>query len=116
MAFSTSHLSNKDLSMPLFLDSHVLPDGVTYTPQELEEMHARDVRVQGKYGVRYLKWWYDPARGRVFCLVLAPDRDAAVAVHRESNGAQADDIFEVQEGPNSRPGEEITAADTQVGG
>jgi hypothetical protein len=83
--------------MPLFLDSHTLPAGTTLTIQEMEEAHARDVRVQGKYGVRYLKWWYDPARGRVFCLVLAPDRDSALAVHREANGVEADDIFEVRE-------------------
>jgi len=81
--------------MPLFLDSHTLPPGVTTA--ELSEMHARDVQVQDKYGVRYLKWWFDPARGRVFCLILAPDRDAAIAVHREANGIQADDLFEVQE-------------------
>jgi len=81
--------------MPLFLDSHTLPSGVTTA--ELSEMHARDLQVQDKYGVRYLKWWFDPARGRVFCLILAPDRDAAIAVHREANGIQADDLFEVQE-------------------
>ena len=81
--------------MPLFLDSHTVPAGVTV--RDLEEMHARDVKVQDKYGVRYLKWWYDPARGRVFCLILAPERDSAIAVHREANAVQADDIFEVQE-------------------
>lgn len=81
--------------MPLFLDSHTVAAGVTV--RELEEMHARDLQVQDAYGVRYLKWWYDPARGRVFCLVLAPDRDSALAVHRESNDVQPDDIFEVQE-------------------
>ena len=81
--------------MPLFLDSHTIPSGVT--TEELSEMHARDLGVQDKYGVRYLKWWFDPARGRVFCLILAPDREAAIAVHREANGIQADDLFEVQE-------------------
>jgi len=60
-------------------------------------MHARDLAVQANYGVRFLKYWYDPARGRVFCLVLAPDRDAAMAVHRKANAEQPDDIFEVQE-------------------
>jgi hypothetical protein len=81
--------------MPLFLDSHTIPAGVT--ARDLEEMHARDVQVQDRYGVRYLKWWYDPARGRVFCLILAPDRDSAIAVHRDANGVRPDDIFEVQE-------------------
>jgi hypothetical protein len=33
----------------------------------------------------------------VFCLALAPSREAAIAVHLEANGVQPDDIFEVQE-------------------
>ena len=83
--------------MPLFLDSHVVPEGVIVTEVELAANHARDLAVQDKYGVRYLKYWYDAARGRVFCLVLAPSREAALAVHQEANGLQPDDIFEVQE-------------------
>ena len=81
--------------MPLFLDSHILPAGVT--ADMLAEAHAGDVAVEGKYGVRYLKYWYDATRGRAFCLVLAPTREAAIAVHQESSGVQPDDIFEVQE-------------------
>ena len=81
--------------MPLFLDSHALPAGATAA--DVAEAHARDVAVQDKYGVRYLRYWYDPARGRVFCLVLAPDRETALAVHREANVDRPDDIFEVQE-------------------
>jgi hypothetical protein len=81
--------------MPWFLDSHTAPDGLTV--EALAEAHARDVAVQAKYGVRYVKYWYDAARGRVFCLAFAPSRDAALAVHMEANGLQPDDIFEVQE-------------------
>jgi hypothetical protein len=83
--------------MPLFLDSHSVPEGVVLTEAELAAGHARDLAVQDKYGVRYLKYWYDAARGRVFCLVLAPSREAALAVHQEANGLQPDDVFEVQE-------------------
>jgi hypothetical protein len=81
--------------MPLFLDSHTVDH--ILTPEERERGHALDLAVQGKYGVRYLKYWYDAARGRVFCLSLAPTREAALAVHRESHGQMPDDIFEVQE-------------------
>lgn len=38
----------------------------------------------------------DPAR--VFCLVEAPDAEAATAVHREAHGLVADQIFKVDEG------------------
>ena len=83
--------------MPLCLDSHILPEGTPVYDAVREAAHARDLAVQEKYGVRFLKYWYDPARGRVFCLVLAPSREAAMAVHQEANGVQPDDIFEVQE-------------------
>ena len=83
--------------MPLFLDSHIVPEGVELHLATLADGHARDLAVQEKYGVRYLKYWYDAARGRVFCLVLAPTREAAMAVHWEANGLKPDDIFEVQE-------------------
>jgi hypothetical protein len=34
----------------------------------------------------------------VFCLVEAPSKEAAIAVHREAHGMTADEIFEVKEG------------------
>ena len=81
--------------MPLFLDSHILPEGIT--ANDVAQIHAKDLAIQASHGVRMVKYWYDAARGRVFCLVVAPSRDAAVAVHRESSGQEPDDIFEVQE-------------------
>ncbi len=81
--------------MPLFLDSHVVPPGTS--PDDLAHAHTLDVAVQDKHGVRYLRYWYDAARGRVFCLSLAPTREAALAVHEEAHGQTPDDIFEVQE-------------------
>ena len=33
-----------------------------------------------------------------FCLVVAPDADAAHTVHREAHGLVADEIHQVQEG------------------
>ena len=81
--------------MPLFLDRDILPEGIT--ADDVAEIHAKDLAIQASYGVQMVKYWYDAARGRVFCLVVAPTRDAAVAVHRESSGLEPDDIFEVQE-------------------
>jgi hypothetical protein len=81
--------------MPRFLDMHSGATGLT--PERLAEMHRRDLAVQDKYGVRYLKYWYDAATGKVFCLSEAPSKEAALAVHREAHGRMPDDIFEVQE-------------------
>jgi hypothetical protein len=81
--------------MPRFLDIHVVAPGATL--EALAEAHAKDLAVQPAYGVRYLRYWYDAATGRVFCLSDAPDKEAALAVHREAHGLMPDEIFEVQE-------------------
>ena len=81
--------------MPRFLDIHNVEPG---TPAEaVADAHQRDLALQSKYGVRYLKYWYDPTTGKVFCLSDAPSREAALAVHREAHGMMPDDIFEVEE-------------------
>ena len=80
--------------MPRFLDVHT---GINVSLEQLAAAHQKDLDVQAKHGVRYLKYWYDPTTGRVFCLSEAPSKEAALAVHRESHGLMPDDIFEVQE-------------------
>ena len=82
--------------MPLFLDVHNKIEGLT--TDLAAEAHRRDLAVQGKYGVSYLRYWYDEGVGKVFCLVQAPSKDAAIAVHREAHGHLADEIIEVKEG------------------
>lgn len=82
--------------MPLFLDIHRSVPGLT--KEGVEEAHAKDLEIQGKYNVRYLRYWYDDKNGKVFCLVEAPDKESAAAVHREAHGLLADEIVEVQEG------------------
>ncbi len=82
--------------MALYMDIHQHVPGLT--KKAVSDAHARDLAVQNKYGVQYLKYWYDEGSGKVFCLVQAPNKEAATAVHREAHGLIADDIIEVQEG------------------
>lgn len=82
--------------MALFMDIHNHIPGLT--PQAVAEAHRKDIETQEKFGVNYLKYWYDEKTGRVFCLVEAPDRESANAVHREAHGLVADEIIEVKEG------------------
>lgn len=79
--------------MPTYMDIHEL-HGVT--PEEAAKAHAQDVEVQDKYGVNYLKYWVNEDRGKVFCLVEAPNAEAANHVHREAHGMIAERIIEVQ--------------------
>jgi len=83
--------------MPLFMDVHeTLPEGTTLA--DVRGAHAADLETQGRHGVQYQKYWVDEATGRVFCLVDAPDAEAAAAVHREAHGLVADRLFAVVEG------------------
>jgi hypothetical protein len=81
----------------LFMDVHShLPEGAT--AKDVADAHAADVATQDKYGVKYLNYWVDDTAGKVFCLVEAPDADAAITVHREAHGLVADEIYPVQQG------------------
>lgn len=82
--------------MPLYLDTHDHVPGLT--GEAVAQAHARDVEVGPKYAVSYLRYWYDEATGKVFCLVEAPSAQAAEDVHREAHGLLADHIQEVTEG------------------
>jgi hypothetical protein len=82
--------------MPLFMDVHTIEDGVAV--DDVAKAHMADLQTQGKYDVRYLRYWVNEPEGKVFCLVEAPSADAASTVHREAHGLVADDVFEVQEG------------------
>jgi uncharacterized protein DUF4242 len=82
--------------MPLFMDVHHKVDGLT--AERVRLAHQADLAVQEKHGVRYLRYWYDEGTSKVFCLVEAPTKEAAIAVHREAHGDLADEIFEVTEG------------------
>jgi uncharacterized protein DUF4242 len=82
--------------MPLYLDTHDFVPGLT--AEAVAGAHARDLEVQDKHGVKYLRYWFDETTGKVFCLAEAPSAEAAADVHREAHGLMADSIIEVQEG------------------
>ena len=77
--------------MPLYMDTHSKVEGLT--AQAVAEAHKRDLEVQAKHGVNYQKYWYDEGTGKVFCLVDAPSKDAAAAVHREAHGLVAYEVI-----------------------
>jgi hypothetical protein len=79
----------------LYLDIHHHVDDLT--AEGMVYAHTKDLEIQAKYGVKYLKTWFDERRGKVFCLVEAPNKEAAIAVHREAHGFLADELIEVQE-------------------
>jgi hypothetical protein len=82
--------------MPLFMDHHHKVDGLT--AEALAGAHEKDLETQDRHGVKYLKYWFNEGSGEVWCLVEAPNADAANTVHREAHGLVAEDITEVNEG------------------
>ena len=82
--------------MPLFMDVHRKVNGLT--AQAVADAHKKDLATQGKHDVKYLKYWFNEKDGTVFCLSEAPDRESAIAVHREAHGLMPDEVIEVKEG------------------
>jgi hypothetical protein len=81
--------------MPLYMDVHTI---VGVNADDVAKAHLADLQTQGKYDVRYLRYWVNEPQGKVFCLVEAPSADAACSVHRESHGLVADEVYQVLEG------------------
>jgi len=84
------------VAMPLYMDTHRKLKGVTTAA--VAEAHAKDLKVQGKYGVNYRSYWVDEKEETVFCLVEAPSAEAAARVHKEAHGLVAQEIHEVRQG------------------
>ncbi len=82
--------------MALFMDVHRNMAGAT--AEAVAQAHKKDLDVQDKYGVKYLRYWLDDKDGVIFCLCEATNKEAAERVHREAHGLLADEIFEVSEG------------------
>ena len=82
--------------MALFMDVHNLSGPVT--AEAVAKAHAADRSIQDDHGVHYLRYWVDESQGKIFCLVDAPDAEAANTVHREAHGLVADEIHTVVEG------------------
>jgi len=79
--------------VPLYIDIHRLHGA---SAEEVAKAHAADVETQLKYGVEYIKYWLNENRGKLFCLVNAPNPEAAALVHREAHGLIAERIIEVE--------------------
>jgi len=78
--------------MPIFLDRHDVGEA---SAEDVAKLHIRDLEVQGKYGVKFLTYWYDAERRTTFCLLQAPDKETADKVHAEAHGHVANEMVAV---------------------
>jgi hypothetical protein len=80
----------------LFLDVHRLTPGIK--PEAVAQAHQKDLAVEGKYGVDFIKYWVAQDEGLVFCLASATDSEALRKTHGEAHGLLPDNIYLVEEG------------------
>jgi len=82
--------------MPIFMDLHRASDfKVQPTLDDIMHLHAADVVVQQRLGVKIFQYWINEQAGLVFCLMEGPDRETCLAVHRESHGSLPCNIIEL---------------------
>ncbi|MBQ0769494.1 MAG: DUF4242 domain-containing protein [Bizionia sp.] len=81
--------------MPLFLDLHDLPEGITAA--HVAEMHQADLDIEHKYNCRGLTYWCDEKRKTAFCLIDAPNKQALKDLHENAHGAIPSRIIEVND-------------------
>src|SRR3954453_5441596 len=79
--------------MPIYMDRHELAGT---TAEVTAQAHLKDLAIQDRYGVKFLTYWFDEARGTAFCLVQSPDKETASRVHREAHGDVAHTMVEVE--------------------
>jgi len=88
-------VAEKDQIMPMFIDVHTIEGGVSVT--DVAAAHQADLAIQGSHDVNYVRYWVDEEAGKIFCLVEAPDAEAAHRVHSEAHGLVAGEIYQVSE-------------------
>jgi hypothetical protein len=81
----------------LYMDVHHLGAGkVTY--RDVANAHQKDLASQKKYGVSFIKYWFDENSGDVYCLATAAGPDDLRKTHAEAHGLLPNQIFEVKDG------------------
>jgi len=83
--------ADKPASRNLYIDVHHLGAGKV-TAKDVAAAHQKDLAIEKKYGVNMIKYWFDEARGDVYCLASAPDTESLLKTHAEAHGLLPDQI------------------------
>jgi hypothetical protein len=92
----------------LYIDVHHLGAGkVKY--EDVAKAHAKDLAVEKKYNVEFIKFWVDEINGNVYCLSSAVDTQSIRKTHGEAHGLLPDQIMQVKPGMDASiiPGKEF---------
>lgn len=81
----------------LYIDVHHLGAGKV-TAAAVAEAHKKDLAIQNKYGVSFIKYWVDTTKGDVYCLSSSPNPEAITDTHKEAHGLLPDETYLVTDG------------------
>lgn len=81
----------------LFIDVHHLGAG-SVTFKDVAAAHSKDLAVQKKRGVNFIKYWVDEKNGDVYCLSSAHDSATIVETHLEAHGLLPHEVLAVKDG------------------
>jgi Protein of unknown function (DUF4242) len=84
-------------SMHLYIDVHHLGVGKV-DAAAVSAAHKKDLAVQKKHNVSFIKYWVDVNKGDVYCLSSANDTADIRSTHAEAHGLLPDDIYKVTQG------------------
>jgi len=87
-------------SNKLYIDVHQVEGGKVKFA-DVAAAHAKDVAVQGKYGVKFLKYWVDESHGMIYCLSSTSDTNAIYKAHKEAHGLLPKQVLQVKDGPEA---------------
>lgn len=84
-------------SKHLYIDVHHLGAGKV-TAAAVADAHVKDLVVEKKYGVQFIKYWVDEAKGDVYCLSSSPDSQSVTKTHAAAHGLLPAETYLVTDG------------------
>ncbi|HET9279605.1 MAG TPA: DUF4242 domain-containing protein [Flavitalea sp.] len=97
-SFAQTSSSTRNLpAKNLYIDVHQLQPGKVKFA-DVANAHAKDLAVQKKYGVDFIKFWVDEEKGLVYCVSSSSDSAAIRKTHAEAHGLLPDHIYTVTGG------------------
>src|SRR4051794_15866925 len=93
----TNTLAKTAAARHLYIDVHHVGAGKVDS-KAVAAAHQKDLAVEKKYGVDFIKYWLDEAKGDIYCLSTSPNAEAIRETHAEAHGLLPDSTYEVTEG------------------
>ncbi len=96
-ATTTTPTADTSATQAYFIDVHDLEPGkVSF--KDVEGAHQKDLATQDKYGVKFLKFWVDEKKGKVYCLSQSKNEASVSNTHKEAHGLIPSNVYQVSSG------------------